>query len=112
MIVNGVSVEVEKCSHAGCHVEPTEEDIQRAVNEAQQIKECSQWCCAYCGKSVNTISYKVYHYDQGWVAMERETEPSVSLRIQPQNDCEVAQLLEECDKTIQFEANQKSEEAR
>ncbi len=89
MIVNGVRVEVMKCVHDGCHLEPTQDDIQRAVKKAQQIRECPQWRCAYCGQSVKATAYRVYHDTQGWSAMEQEVEPAVSLRVQPQNAPEV-----------------------
>ena len=89
MVINGVSVEVNKCSHDGCHAEPSETDLKRAVAAAQQIRECPQWRCAYCGKPVKATAYRVYHDSQGWVATEATVEPAVSLRIQPQNDHEV-----------------------
>lgn len=89
MIVNGVQVEVAKCHHEGCHAEPSEADIKRAVAAAQQIRECPQWRCAYCGKTVKATAYKVYHDSQGWAAMENGVEPAISLRILPQNGPEV-----------------------
>lgn len=89
MVINGVSVEVNKCAHDGCHAEPSEEDLRRAVAKAQRIRECPQWRCAYCGEPIKAKSYRVYHDTHGWSALETEIEPAVSLRIQPQNDREI-----------------------
>ena len=89
MVINGVQVEVSKCSHDGCHAEPSSEDLRRAVSKAQKNRECPGYRCAFCGTPVRAIAYKVYHDQEGWVAMETEVEPAVSLRIQPQNDHEV-----------------------
>jgi hypothetical protein len=89
MIINGVQVEVSKCSHDGCHAEPSEADLKRAVASAQSLRECPQWRCAYCGKSVKATAYRVYHDSSGWVAMEMGIEPAISMRILPQNAPEV-----------------------
>lgn len=89
MLVNGVQVEVIKCAHDGCHAEPSAEDLRRAVTKAQQIRECPQWRCSFCGEPVKAEGYRVYHDQDGWVASENKIEPAISLRIQPQNDHEV-----------------------
>lgn len=89
MEINGATVEVAKCSHAGCVAEPTVEEIRRAVYRAQNVRTCPQWRCGYCGEPIKAKSYRVYHDTEGWSAMETEIEPAVSLRIQPQNAGEV-----------------------
>ncbi len=89
MVINGVPVTVNKCNHAGCHAEPSEEDLRRAVTKAQTNRECPQYRCAYCGDPVKATAYSVYHDSDGWGAMETEIEPAISLRVQPQHAPEV-----------------------
>ena len=90
--INGATVEIEKCSHAGCKAgPPTMEEIRRAVYRSQNIRTCAKWRCAYCGEPVKAKSYLVCHDADAWVAWEKEVEPAVSLRIQPQNDREVSE---------------------
>lgn len=89
MEINGVTVEVAKCEHAGCLMEPTTEEVRNAVARAQDIRACPQWRCAYCGEPVKAKSYRIYHGTDGWSAMEMEIEAAISLRVQPQNAPEV-----------------------
>jgi len=79
----GVKVTIEECAH--CKASPSDVDIKRAVEKAQQMRECPQRSCAYCGKPVKALSYNVHHDQHGWVAWENDIEPAISLFINPQN---------------------------
>jgi len=85
--VDGVSVNVSDCSH--CEQKPSDDEVRMAVKKAQKMRACPQFRCGYCGETVKATVYHVSHNESGWNASESEIEPSVSLRVQPQNAHEV-----------------------
>ncbi len=87
MEVEGVRVKVEDCGH--CKAVPTPEEARDAVRRAKEHRACEQFRCAFCGETVKAVAYNLSHSGDGWRAFEQEIEPSISLRVQPQNDREV-----------------------
>lgn len=85
--IDGVPLGAAQCNH--CKLTPTREEAQEALRKAQEYRAGARFRCAGCGEPIKALSYDLVHNEDGWVAQEKEMEPAISLRIQPQNDREV-----------------------